>query len=193
MKKIILVLVLVMCFVADADLETGHSEFNSEKTYENEDLSLGFDLPEGYKFESEEVLLDNNKKLASILDEAPFDASISMAVMPNEDTSLYSVVVFEFQSRAKVNADYVKKFGNGFALLMAKSKGSSDIIQGERTIYFCEQEVLCEETSYVIDGNTEYLLCYTGTLNNRHICVFSWGTSEEAAAKLMECFYKVAD
>ena len=193
MKKLVLILFIVLCLVACGNTKTGYIEFNGEKSYENEELSLGFKLPEGYEFESEEALLEKNLKLISVLAASPVGASIHMAVTPDNNTSIYSVAVFQFNPHAEVSIDYLKKFGDKFALKVAESKGVTDVISEEKTVSFCNRETSCIETSYVVDGKTEYLLCYTGILNNHHICIFTWGTSSEETVMLMEQFYKVAN
>lgn len=188
------IIVIIAMFVVGF----GYASFAStgditSSTYTNERINLGFELPEEYSFASKEELNKMHSTLTVGI--VPVRIKNDMAVkLPGTDNK-YSVHVVTLDSlfaEPLTPTEAIDTCTDVF-VKYCTDLNATDVATKIETVKFCNMNTSMSGISYIVNGETNYILCHLYNIENGNVIVATYGHTIEEATRLMESFYYIED
>ena len=205
MKKDILWIIICLLMIAGAvwvSIFLANEEEENKKghiiegVYENKYLNLGFALPEGYEFDT------NNEKYTSKINKIENVSDIGfrsrfgtkvvdLLVRKEEQEEYYLYLVYttkRFGSRSNYEAlERMKNALKGAVI----DNGAYEVVVTEEIVEFCDEKICCAMASYVLEESPRCIIGRYEEVEDSTMYIFAIGDSKDEAVLLMKNFYRL--
>lgn len=186
--------------LADATFYANRPSYKGEicdSIYENTDINISFTLPEGYEFQSKEVLDEASKvyfddvlweynilgiegyfDMGAVKDDEAVPSAqvlVCWGGLIDNNTSVYKAIEI-MQKKLKENL-----FNNG----------AYDVHVDTYSTTFCGEKMACAGAEYTLDGESYFMLAKHENIEEGYFIVFTNGKTQEEAEMLMQGFYRL--